>query len=137
MNLKVRLRWFAVACLAALAFAATALAAGSSLKVHAPKSVKLTKHYTVKVSGKASGHANFVVGWEVAGHKCKSNYAAEYHFLANPTSAPVSQSVTGPFSFTAGFTAAHTGKAYFCAYLINQTTTHTYKHAFKHWKEHK
>jgi hypothetical protein len=119
-----------------LVFAATAVAAGNSLHVQTPTSVKLGTVYKIKTFGHATSPANFVVGFSVKGAKCKSTFLQEYSFLGNPSTAPLAQHVRGSFSKTTKLKAAAGGTVYWCAYLINYKSGKTYAKAFGHYTEH-
>ena len=114
---------------------ATALAAGNTLNVKAPSSVKLGDHYEITTSGHASGQANYIVGFETT-VPCKSNYRAESKFLGYPTTAPLGGPVSGDFSKVVKFHAQTPGNIYWCAYLVNFKSVKTYAFAKAHFKEH-
>lgn len=132
MAVGIRVRWFVAAIAVVLVCAATALAASSKVKVHAPKSVKIGTTYSVTTTGRASGKANFLVGFENG--PCKKTYAAEYNTYGT-AAVPLSTPVKGKFSKKLMFSAGSAGRHYFCAYLINRKTTKTYAHAHAHWTE--
>lgn len=129
-------RALAAAIVVSLTCAATAWAAGNSLSVQTPSSVKLGAVYKNHTSGDAVAPANFVVGFSVKGHACKSTFLAEYAFLGNPSMAPLAQHVSGTFSKTTKLQAAAGGTVYWCAYLINYKSGKTYAKASGHYTEH-
>lgn len=129
-------RALGAAIVVSLASVGTAWAAGNSLSVHTPNSVKLGAVYKIKTSGHAVAPANFVVGFSVKGHACKSTFLAEYHALGNPTTAPLAKHVSGEFSKSTKLQASAGGTVYWCAYLINYKSGKTYAHASGHYKEH-
>jgi hypothetical protein len=115
--------------------AASAQAAGNSVAVHAPNSVKLGHRYKIRTSGYVVAPADYVVGFE-ATPRCRSTYRAELRRLNYPSRAPlVLKNVSGHFSKTVGFKAKTGGTVYWCAYVINGDTLKTYATAFAHFSE--
>jgi hypothetical protein len=129
-------RALAAAIVVLLGCATTAWAAGNSVHVNVPSSVKLGTHYQIKTFGHVAAPANDVVGFE-ATVACKSTYKAELKRLGYPQTAPlVLKNVSGSFSKTVKFHARTGGTIYWCAYVINGSTLKTYATAFDHFKEH-
>lgn len=140
MTGKSLTRAICAALLFSLIAAATALAAGSSLKLSGPKKkVHLNSTYTVKASGKAGKATNLYAyeGGYTTGSQpaiqCKSTEQAEHQKY--PTSVYLgSYAVHGNFHRSWKFTAGISGHKAFCAYLANSNGSHTYAHASLHWE---
>ena len=126
-------RFIIVVALGSLIVTGAALAKSKSkISLHGPKTVKLQVTYSVRASGRASGKAGQLVGFEGMGITCKSKYTAETkaypaNFMA------VTFFVHGKFSKAWHFTSSAVGTARLCAYLIPIGGQHTYAHKQVKW----
>lgn len=94
-------------------FAATALAAGNTLYVHAPSGATAGQSYKIKLHGHARGTKRLIVFLDYQG--CRATPAGE-HKRANG----YIWQVTGDYSEVGLGTSPHSGTNHVCAYLVKQ-----------------
>jgi hypothetical protein len=95
-------------------FAATALAAGNTLHVHAPSNAQVAQKYKIKMRGHATGTKVLYVFLDYAG--CRQTPAGE-HQRANGYIWQVS----GDYTEVGIGTSPHGGTNHVCAYLVKNS----------------
>ena len=124
-----------------LVLSAVAYGAAGPLAITGPHSNKLGTAFSDRISGSATGAADYVVAWEQLYPRsgCASTYAAEstraflpsVYGLGLETATPVTRGRS--FSIVARFNAVNPGEHGLCAYLISLETGNTYAHAATWW----
>ena len=128
----------------ALGLAAASYGAGNSLALTGPTSNKLGVIFRYRISGFATGAADYVVAWEQLHPRsgCAATYAAESargflpstYGIGLETATRVKQGTE--FSIGAPFHAVNPGEHGLCAYLIGLKSARTYAHAAAWWTNH-
>lgn len=107
----------AVVLASALLVPATALAAGDTVKVTGPKTAKLNKKVTLKISGHTAKRTTLNI-W-VDSNRCAATNTAEASRSTNKPVLPAPRTVHGKFRDTVTFEHSSAGTHYICAYLYN------------------
>ncbi len=137
----VRNRFIPPVALALIAVcAASAFAAGSSLKLSGAATNVIGHDFNWTISGYAGDDANRVVAWEQYYEQsgCAPTYSAELARESQPAKYGLtlwlSKAVHDSYTLVAQFGADNLGVHGICAYLINRANGHTYAHGGGWWR---
>lgn len=135
--MHARPRVFALALVVALGCSCgfAALAAGSSIRLKGPHANKYGTPFEYHASGRTSGSANYVYGWEVPySPACASTYKSESKRSGKSLFVRRSLARNKPFSFVIEFFARNLTRHRFCAYVIDRSTGKTFARAETTWR---
>lgn len=130
-------RPFALALIVTLACSCgfSALAMGSSIGLKGPHANKYGAPFDYKASGRTSGSANYVYGWEVPySPGCASTYKSEAKRAAKSLFVSKSLARNKAFSFVIEFLARNLTRHRFCAYVISKASGKTFARAETTWR---
>lgn len=114
---------------------ATALASGSSIALNGPHAIKYGTPFHFTASGRASGRANYVYGWEVAyGSTCATSSKAEARRTGKQPFVRRSLAREQRFSFAIEFFAKSVARHRLCAYVIEKASGRTLARGQATWR---
>ena len=130
---------FATALAAATAIGCTlgasALAAGTSIALKGPHENKYGTPFHYTASGRTSGSANYVYGWEVPySPACASSYKSEVKRATKTLFVGKALARNKRFSFDVEFFARNIAQHRFCVYVVNKRTGKTFAHSEATWR---
>ena len=135
MQMRVRVFVPVLIGASACAFAATAAASGSAIALKGPHANKYGNPFQYKASGRTSGSANYVYGWEVTyTPACASTYKSESKRSRKSLFVSKSLQRNRRFSFAIEFLAANLARHRFCAYVIEKASGKTLARAETTWR---
>jgi len=136
MDKRARVLLAALAVAFALSCASgAALAAASSIALRGPHENKYGTPFNYTASGRTSGSANYVYGWEVPySPACASTYKAEAKRAGKTLFVRRTLAKGKRFSFAIEFFARNIARHRFCAYVIDKRRGKTLARAETTWR---